>query len=194
LQVARENDVYFLEVVWLAIGLSMDALAVSLCAGASGYAHERGARFRLAFSFGFFQAAMPILGWLVGLSVAQLISSIDHWVAFGLLALVGFHMIRSGLFPSSDSDTCDPTRGRTLLMLSVATSIDALAVGFSMALLGMAIWWPALVIGLITFSISYLAAMLGGKLNSTLGKRMEILGGVVLLAIGVRILLSHLLG
>jgi manganese efflux pump family protein len=185
--------VYFFEVAWIAIGLSMDAFAVSICAGASGYAHDIRARFRLAFSFGIFQAGMPAIGWLAGLSIARFISAIDHWVAFLLLFFVGAHMIRSGLAPSSDIPSCDPTRGTRLMMLSFATSIDALAVGFSMALLGMTIWWPALVIGIITFLLSYLAAALGGRLNSAIGSRMEIVGGVVLVLIGLRILLSHLL-
>jgi manganese efflux pump family protein len=186
--------VYFLEVIWLALGLSMDALAVSMCAGASGFAHERSARFRLAFHFGLFQAVMPVLGWLAGLSIAQFVSGVDHWVAFFLLFFVGLHMIRGGFSTESETGSCDPTRGKTLLMLSFATSLDALAVGFSMALLGMTIWWPALAIGIITFTVSYFAAMVGGRIRAALGNRMEILGGVVLILIGVRILLSHLLG
>jgi manganese efflux pump family protein len=183
-----------LVVLSLAIGLSMDALAVSMCAGASGYARTHPPRFRLGLAFGLFQAGMPILGWFAGATIAQWIGGIDHWVAFALLTLVGAHMVRSGLSPESESDSSDPTKGRTLLMLAIATSLDALAVGFSMALIGVSIWWPALVIGLVTFSVSYAAAILGSRLNTAVGNRVEIFGGVVLFLIGLRILLAHLLG
>jgi manganese efflux pump family protein len=183
----------FLEIVWIALGLSMDALAVSLCAGASGFAFHRSARFRLGFSFGFFQAAMPVLGWIAGVTIAKYIAGFDHWVVFLLLSIVAVRMIHSGLSSEPSQSLCDPTRGTTLLMLSLATSIDALAVGFSLALLAVAIWWPALVIGVITFTLSYIAAGLGGRLNSAFGSRMEIVGGAVLALIGLRILIQHLL-
>jgi manganese efflux pump family protein len=183
----------FFEVLWLAIGLSMDALAVSICAGAGGFTHSGSARLRLAFFFGLFQTVMPLLGWLAGVSIAQYVSTFDHWLAFLLLSFVGIRMIRGGFSSDSSLPACDPTRGTTLVMLSLATSIDALAVGFSMALLGISIWWPVLVIGIVTFSLSYLAAGLGSRLNSAIGSRFEIAGGVVLLLIGLRILIQHLL-
>jgi putative Mn2+ efflux pump MntP len=181
-----------LEILLIAVGLSMDAAAVSLCAGASGYAHQPRPALRLALHFGVFQAVMPLIGWLAGSTVAPWIAAVDHWVAFGLLAFVGVRMIRSGWKAAPPDPACDPTRGTTLVMLSLATSIDALAVGFSLAMLGTSIWLPATVIGLVTFALSVTAARLGGRLNVRFGQRMEILGGLVLLAIGLRILLSHL--
>jgi manganese efflux pump family protein len=170
----------------------MDALAVSLCAGASGFAFDLRARGRLAFHFGFFQAVMPVLGWVAGVTISRFIGGFDHWFVFGILLFIGARMIHSGLRPDTSVSACDPTRGSTLIMLSFATSLDALAVGFSFALLAVEIWWPAVVIGVVTFSLSFLAAGLGGRLNSAFGSRMEILGGIVLAVIGTRILLQHL--
>ncbi len=181
-----------LEILSLAVGLSMDAAAVSLCAGASGFTSEARPAFRLALHFGIFQALMPLAGWLAGATVAPLISGLDHWVAFGLLAFVAARMIRSGI-RGDESPDVDPTRGSNLILLALATSIDALAVGFSLALLDSPILLPSLIIGLVTFTLSFAAARLGGRLGAALGKRMEILGGLVLLAIGLRILVTHLL-
>lgn len=181
-----------LEILLIAVGLSMDAAAVSLCAGASGYAHQPRPALRLALHFGLFQALMPLAGWLAGRTIAPWIAAVDHWIAFGMLAFVGVRMIRSGWKAAPPDPACDPTRGTTLVMLSLATSIDALAVGFSLAMLGTAIWVPAAVIGLVTFALSVTAARLGSRLNVRFGQRMEILGGLVLLAIGLRILISHL--
>lgn len=182
-----------LDVIWIAIGLSMDALAVSMCAGASGFTFDVRARMRLAFFFGFFQAVMPVLGWLAGVTISQFVAGYDHWVVFLMLSFVAVRMIHSGISPATNVSVCDPTRGTTLVMLSLATSIDALAVGFSMAFLGASIWLPALIIGAVTFTLSYMAAGLGGRLNSAFGSRMEIVGGIVLALIGLRILLQHLL-
>ncbi len=128
----------------------MDAFAVSLGAGATRYVNGPRPVFRLSFHFGLFQALMPVLGWLAGLSVAQLIAQVDHWIAFALLAFVGARMIRSGLDADREMHTSDPSRGGTLVMLAVATSIDAFAVGLSLAMLRVNILYPALVIGVIT--------------------------------------------
>jgi putative Mn2+ efflux pump MntP len=147
---------------------------------------------RIAFHFGFFQAAMPLIGWLAGATIAPLVSGFDHWLAFLLLAFVAARMFRSGFGSGEPDPSCDPTRGSTLVMLSIATSIDAMAVGFSLALLSTPILLPCLAIGIITFLLSYIAARLGGRLSLRFGKGMEILGGLVLLLIGLRILLSHL--
>jgi len=181
-----------LEILSLAVGLAMDAMAVSLCAGASGFASRSRPALRIAFHFGLFQAVMPLLGWLAGATVEPLVAGFDHWLAFLLLAFVAVRMFRSGLGSDEPEPSCDPTRGRTLVMLSIATSIDAMAVGFSLALLSTPILLPCLVIGIITLFLSFVAARLGGRLSLRFGKRMEILGGLVLLLIGMRILLSHL--
>jgi putative Mn2+ efflux pump MntP len=181
-----------LDIFSLAVGLSMDAMAVSLCAGAAGFASPSRPALRIAFHFGFFQGAMPLLGWLAGSTVAHLVAGFDHWLAFLLLAFIAVRMFRSGMGSDAPDPPCDPTRGPTLVVLSIATSIDALAVGFSLALLSTPILLPCLAIGLVTFSLSFIATRLGGRLSLRFGKRMEILGGLVLLLIGFRILLSHL--
>lgn len=183
----------FVEVVFIAIGLAMDASAVSLVAAASGYTQSPRAAFRLSFHFGLFQFMMPVLGWILGRSVVDHISSVDHWIAFGLLTVIGVRMIRAGLKPKEPSLSQDPSRGFTLIILSIATSIDALAVGISLAMLEVNIWYPSVIIGIITAALSLLAIRLGNKLGMLFGQRMEIIGGSVLIAIGFRILLSHIL-
>jgi putative Mn2+ efflux pump MntP len=182
-----------IEMISLAVGLSMDAMAVSLCAAASGFASAPRPGIRIAFHFGLFQAVMPLLGWLAGSTVAPLVAGFDHWLAFLLLAFVAVRMIRSGLGSDAPDPPNDPTRGANLIMLSVATSIDAMAVGFSLALLSTPILLPCLLIGVVTFALSFAATRLGGRIGLRFGKRMEILGGLVLLLIGLRILITHLL-
>ncbi len=180
------------EIILIALGLAMDAFAVSLGAGATRYVNGPRPVFRLSFHFGLFQALMPVLGWLAGLSVAQLIAQVDHWIAFALLAFVGARMIRSGLDADREMHTSDPSRGGTLVMLAVATSIDAFAVGLSLAMLRVNILYPALVIGVITGGLSLVALLIGSRLGKVFGKRMEIVGGLILIGIGLRVVISHL--
>ncbi|MEW5872888.1 MAG: manganese efflux pump MntP family protein [Chloroflexota bacterium] len=178
----------------IAIGMAMDASAVSLCVGGSPHLRSLRARLRLAFHFGWFQFMMPIIGWLGGSLVSHWVSAFDHWIAAGLLGYVGGKMIREGL--QGEGDDCqreDPTRGKTLVMLAIATSIDALAVGLSLAMLGVEVLTPALTIGLVTFGLSMLALLASGRLGARFGQRMEVVGGLVLIGIGVRILVEHLL-
>ena len=183
----------FVEVLIIAVSMAMDATAVCLGVGTTAHATALRPRVRLAFHFGIFQFLMPILGWFAGASIAAYIEAFDHWVTFGLLAFVGVRMIRSGLDPDSDCYPDDPTRGWTLVMLSVATSIDALAVGLSLALLRVSIWYPTTVIGVVTFAMSLIGLRLGNRLGEKFGKRMEIVGGAILILIGLRILLLHLI-
>jgi putative Mn2+ efflux pump MntP len=184
----------FLEILLIALSMSMDAFAV--CLGAGTQSRTSGPRpvFRLAFHFGLFQFLMPIIGWLAGTTVVHYISAYDHWVAFGLLAFVGVRMIRSGFDPQDSEQKNDPSRGWTLVLLAFATSIDALAVGFSLGVVGITIWYPAVVIGVVTGLLSWLGIFLGNRLGQKFGKRMEIIGGIVLILLGLRILISHLLG
>jgi manganese efflux pump family protein len=182
-----------LEIIIIAVGLAMDASAVSLAAAAAGFAKDARARFRLSFHFGLFQFLMPILGWFLGFGFVSYVKEVDHWIAFFLLAFVGIRMIRDGMDKSSAVHKKDPSRGMTMVMLSVATSIDALAVGFSLAMLEVNIWYPSIMIGVITALMSLLAIRIGKKLGDMAGKRMEIFGGVVLLLIGSRILYVHLI-
>ncbi len=184
----------FIEVLIIAVSMAMDATAVCLGVGTTAHATALRARVRLAFHFGIFQFLMPIVGWYAGATIAGYINAIDHWVTFGLLAFVGGRMIRSGLDPDSDCYPDDPTRGWNLVLLSVATSIDALAIGLSLALLRVSIWYPTTVIGVVTFAMSLMGLYFGNRLGAKFGKRMEIVGGAVLILIGLRILASHLMG
>jgi manganese efflux pump family protein len=183
----------FAEILLIALGLAMDAFAV--CLGAGTTQHINGPRpvFRLAFHFGLFQAIMPILGWLVGSTINQWIAPFDHWVAFALLAFVGVRMIRSGLQAEDDTETIDPSRGATLILLAVATSIDAFAVGLSLAVLNVGIIYPAVIIGLVAAGMSLLGIFLGSRLGKAFGKRMEVVGGLILILIGARVVISHML-
>ncbi|MEZ0396456.1 MAG: manganese efflux pump MntP family protein [Anaerolineales bacterium] len=183
----------FIEVLLIALSMAMDAFAVCLGAGTTGQANGPRPTFRLAFHFGLFQFLMPLIGWFAGITIERYIASYDHWIAFGLLAFVGGRMIRSGLDPNGEHDHLDPSRGWTLVMLSIAVSIDALAIGLSLGLIGVAIWYPAIVIGLVTGLMSWLGLRLGGGLGKKFGKRMEIVGGLVLIGIGIRIVIAHLL-
>ena len=181
-----------LEMILIAIGLAMDASAVSMTAAAAGFVKDNRAIFRLAFHFGLFQALMPLIGWLLGSTVVDYISMWDHWIAFALLAIVGGRMIYSGLVPDTERLPVDPSKGWTLITLSIATSIDALAAGLSFAMLNVNIWIPCLLIGVITSLLSALSTRIGKTADHWLGKRVEILGGVILLGIGFRILITHL--
>lgn len=177
---------------FIAIGLAMDAFAVSMGIGTTTHAASKAARFRLAFHFGFFQMIMTILGWFAGSTIATLIHRFDHWVAFALLLYVGGNMIRSGLSQETTGYPEDPSRGRLMLVLCIAVSIDALAVGLSMAMIEAPVLFPSIVIGLVTFALSLVGLLAGDRLGRHFGKRMEILGGLVLIGIGLQILFSHL--
>jgi len=184
----------FLAIIGIAIGLAMDAFAVSIGIGLSQQKVSRRTTLRLAWHFGLFQAVMPIVGWLAGLSVERWISGIDHWVAFALLAGIGGHMIYEAIWGDEEQRAAkDPTRGVSLVVLSVATSIDAFAVGLSLALLGVAIWYPAVVIGIVAFAFTAAGLHLGRRFGALFGRRMEILGGLILIGIGIKILVDHVI-
>jgi putative Mn2+ efflux pump MntP len=183
----------FIEVFLIALSMAMDAFAVCLSAGTQEQTSGPRPTFRLAFHFGLFQFLMPVLGWFAGATIERYITAYDHWIAFGLLAFVGGRMIFSGFHPDEEDKKNDPSRGWTLVLLSFAVSIDALAVGLSLGIVGLTIWTPALIIGIVTGLVSWLGLRLGNKLGQKFGKRMEIAGGIVLVLIGVRILMAHLL-
>ena len=178
--------------LFIAVGLAMDAFAVSLGVGTSGRASKSRPIFRLSFHMGLFQGLMTFLGWLAGSTIAHLISSIDHWIAMALLAFVGTRMIRSGFSKEPESEANDLSRGGALMMVCIATSIDAMAVGLSLAMLKIDILPPSLVVGVITLGLSLIGLLVGSKLGERFGKRMEILGGLILNGIGIRILITHL--
>jgi putative Mn2+ efflux pump MntP len=178
----------------IAVGLAMDAFAVSLGIGTNGHARTTRPIFRLSFHMGLFQGLMAVIGWLAGTSIASYISAFDHWLAFGLLGFVGIRMIRSGLGKEEETAKTDPSRGATLMVICIATSIDAMAVGFSMAIVGANIVIPSLVIGVVTLCLSLVGLLAGAFLGKKFGKRMEIAGGLLLLAIGINIVVTHLTG
>jgi len=178
----------------IAIALAMDAFAVALSAGLILPRLTGRHLFRFGFHFGLFQALMPILGWLAGVSLREQIEAFDHWLAFGLLALVGGKMLWEAWHHDEDSTReGDPTKGLSLVMLSIATSIDALAVGLSLAVLGVTIWTPALVIGLTAGILTICGMLLGRRIGQRWGTRVEFLGGLILIGIGFKILLEHTL-
>lgn len=180
-----------LTVLSLAIGLAMDAMAVSLSIGTTRLANRPRPIFRLSFHFGLFQFLMPILGWLAGSSISSFIGRFDHWIAFGLLGWVGGRMMKAGFNPEQTSFPSDPSRGKTLMMLCIATSIDAFSIGLTLAMLGVEIFYPSVVIGVVTSLLSWVGLMAGNRLGNRFGKRMEILGGLILIFIGLRILWTH---
>ena len=183
----------WMTILGIALALAMDAFAVALTAGAVLNPLTGRHLFRLGFHFGLFQALMPIAGWLAGMTVSKWISAYDHWIAFLLLAVVGGRMILEAFGEKEEKAATDPTRGLTMIILSVATSIDALAVGLSLAMLGVSVWVPAAVIGVVAGVLTVLGMLLGRRLGSNWGKPVEICGGLVLCGIGLKILLEHTL-
>jgi putative Mn2+ efflux pump MntP len=185
----------FINIISIAVALSMDAFAVSVATGSILKKVSARQTFRLSWHFGLFQAMMPIIGWSAGLSVRPYIESFDHWVAFGLLAFVAVHMIREAFKPqvSNTKEKDDPTKGITLVMLSVATSIDALAIGFSLSVLDLNIWISAMIIGLVAGLVTIAGINLGEKLGSLslISRWASVIGGGILLGIGVNILREH---
>lgn len=179
----------WLTIVGIAFGLAMDALAVSIATGLHLKELTPRQIFRMSFHFGLFQCLMPIVGWLAGLTVADVISAVDHWVAFGLLVLIGGKMIVDSRSEQAGPAT-DPTRGMMLVTLSVATSIDALAVGLSFALLGVSVWIPAIIIGVVTAILSMLGMLFGARLGRRWGIWAARLGGLVLVGIGIKIVIE----
>jgi len=177
----------------VAVALAMDAFAVSIVAGFSLERMTGRHVFRLAFHFGLFQALMPVIGWAGGVAVYEYIAAFDHWIAFGLLAIVGGKMIVGVVLDKEDERVViDPTAGWRLVALSIATSIDALAVGLSLAMVGSTIAVPAVVIGVVACGFTACGMLLGRRIGTRWGKPVEVVGGLILIAIGVKILIEHL--
>jgi putative Mn2+ efflux pump MntP len=178
----------------IALALAMDAFAVSIGLGLSLHPATAAQTLRLAFHFGLFQFLMPVAGWAAGERLIGLIGPYDHWVAFGLLLVVGGKMTIESFRTGGEVrlERPDPTRGISLLVLSIATSLDALGVGISLAALGVAIQYPAIIIGLVAFVMTIVGMKLGPVLGRIIGRRAELLGGLVLILIGIRILVDHL--
>lgn len=178
----------------LAVGLAMDAFAVSLAGGAGGRLHHPRPAVRLAFHLGLFQFMMPIVGWFLGSRAVALVGGFGGWIAFVLLAFIGTRMMLSGLRTETGDrrGSADPSRGWTMVALCVATSIDALAVGVSLAMVGVGIWQPSVIIGVVTAAVSLVGIAIGDRVGLRWGSRVEVAGGVLLITIGARILIDHL--
>ena len=205
----------FITVLLIAVGLAMDAFAVSVSTGMTCCDFNRRHNLRMSLLFGIFQFIMPVIGFFGATKFRSYIESFDHWIAFFLLLLIGGKMLWEAFSAHSDKaelekaidcpinpDSPEPGKKgqmaadlltvRRLLVLAVATSVDALAVGVSMAFLHTEIWWPAVIIGIVAFVFSYAGGAIGSRIGPILGKIAEIAGGLILVGIGIKILLDHL--
>lgn len=182
-------------VFMIAIGLSMDACAVSIAKGMT-LKKEHLLRYALilGFVFGLFQGAMPLIGWWAGSYFKDFITSIDHWIAFGLLSIIGINMIKEALYGDEEQTNDSSLTFKSIIILAIATSIDALAVGISFAFLQVDIVSAVLMIGLTTFVLCVIAVYIGNRLGDLLEKYAGILGGIILIVIGIKILIEHLFG
>ena len=178
--------------IGIALGLAMDALAVAIGVSISLRGATPRQIFRLSFHFGLFQGLMPILGWMSGLYAAQFMTQFSHYVAFGLLAFIGARAVVNALRDESNPEQIlrDPTRGLSLVMLSLATSMDAFVVGVSFAVMNVLVWYPAVVIGVITCALSVAGMVFGNRIGRKFGITMEIVGGLILIFIGLKALVD----
>jgi len=184
----------FFEILLISLSMAMDAFAVCLAAGALEKIRGPRPLFRLSFHFGLFQFIMPVIGWLLGETIEPLIRNYSDWIAFGLLAFVGVRMIYSSVHGGGGNRSHDPSRGWTLVLLSIAVSMDALAIGLSLGVLGIFVWYPAILIGVVTGVLSLAGLRIGRIVGGKLGQPVEIIGGLVLIGIGLRILSLHFFG
>lgn len=182
-----------LTIIVIAVGLAMDAFAVSIVSGATYRQLHVKHALRIALFFGGFQAVMPLIGSLAGLTLKEHIVDYDHWIAFGLLTAVGGKMIYESFKIEKAEKKFDPTSLITLLALSVATSIDALAVGITLSLIATSIIEAVIIIGVVTFVLSYLGVAIGKRFGHFFESKIEIFGGIILIGIGIKILLEHTL-
>jgi manganese efflux pump family protein len=183
----------FFNVFLIAIGLSFDSFAVSVSSGLAKKKIDFYDAMKIAFSLSFFQALMPLLGYWIGVKITPMIRDADHWIAFGLLFILGLKMIRESMRKKDGTETFNPLNVMILVGMSLATSIDAFVVGISFGFLEVNIVIALAIIGVITFIISMLGILFGKKTGGKSGKKMEIIGGLILIGIGIKILLEHLM-
>ena len=193
----KEEEMGIIELLFLSVGLAMDAFAVSICKGLNMTKINYKNAGIIALFFGVFQAGMPVIGYALGTRFAKYIESFDHWVAFGLLAFIGGQMIYEAVKGEEDDedsdDDWDSLDIKQLFILAIATSIDALAVGITFALLdGMSIWFSVAMIGVVTFIISFFGVIIGNSFGNKYERKAELAGGVILVLIGLKILLEHM--
>lgn len=179
------------EIILIGVGLAMDCFAVCISCSLVQKDIKTSYALKIAASFGFFQAIMPVLGWLLGLTFKDLIADFDHWIAFGILSAIGLKMFVEA-FKKENKQELNITSFWVLISLSVATSIDAMIVGISFAFLELNMLLTVSIIGLVTFMISLIGIYLGKKFTFISGKKAEIIGGLVLIGIGIKILIEHL--
>lgn len=179
-----------LELFFIAVGLSMDAFAVAICKGLSVKKATPKHGLIVGLYFGGFQAGMPLLGYFLGSSFAKYIERFDHWIAFGLLGIIGFNMIRESR--EKEEELNDSFGFKAMLPMAVATSIDALAVGVSFAVMQVQIGWAVAFIGIITFTLSAIGVKIGNHFGAKYKSTAELFGGIVLVVLGIKILLEHL--
>lgn len=181
-----------ISIILLALGLSVDSFAASICSGLAIKEIRFFQAVKIAFFLAIFQGGMPVLGWFTGWQLKDLIKDFDHWIAFILLVGLGSKMVYESLTCKDSNSSFNPLNFVVLIGISVATSIDALVIGFSLALIDVVIWFPAIIIGAVTFIASMLGMLLGKKIGNQLSQKFEIAGGIVLIFIGVKILIEHL--
>lgn len=180
------------EIILIAVSLAMDAFAVSICKGLSMKKMDWKKAIIIGLYFGIFQAGMPVIGYLLGIGFEESIKFIDHWIAFGLLAFIGGNMIKEALSKNEEDEVDDKVDFKTMVVLAIATSIDALAVGVTFAFLNVNIVLAVSLIGVLTFIISCIGVKLGNVFGDKYEKKAELAGGIVLILIGLKILLEHL--
>jgi manganese efflux pump family protein len=179
-------------IILIALGLAMDAFAVSVASGITIKRQKVRSAFKFGMYFGSFQMIMPVAGWLAGVNIQAAIAGIDHWIAFALLAFIGCKMVYES-FKLEEKEEAVSHGLKVMLFLSVATSIDALAVGLSFAFLEISIVTPVIIIGVVTFVLSFIGVFVGNTIGHFFEKKLEALGGLILIGIGIKILLEHLL-
>lgn len=180
-----------IEILLTSLGLAMDAFAVAVCKGLSMKTFDKKKGLIIGIYFGLFQGLMPLIGYLLGTTFQDLITSIDHWIAFILLSFIGANMLKEGLSKKCEKSN-DKIDFKTMLPLAIATSIDALAVGITFAFLKVNIIYAILSIGIITFIMSFIGVKIGNKFGNKYEKKAQIFGGIILILIGLKILLEHL--
>ena len=181
----------FIEIALIAFGLAMDAFAVAVSSGVTLRKMRLRHAMRIAAFFGFFQAIMPLLGWLTGRAFRRHSCTYDHWVAFVLLSVIGSKMIYEARRPPDEDSVSDPLNVYVLFTLAIATSIDALAVGVTFSFLDVHIWQSIGVIGAVTFVVSFIGTQIGTTFGHLFENRLEVLGGLILIGIGLKILVHH---
>lgn len=181
-----------IEIILIAVSLAMDAFAVSICKGLSMKKMDWKKAIIIGLYFGIFQAVMPVIGYLLGVGFEESIKFIDHWIAFGLLAFIGGNMVKEALSKEDDEEVDDKVDFKTMIVLAIATSIDALAVGVTFAFLNVNIVVSVCLIGIVTFVISCIGVKIGNVFGDKYEKKAELAGGIVLILIGLKILLEHL--